>query len=345
MGALRRFRDEERGATAAVVGVSLIALFGALLLSVDAGNMWRARRTVITATDASAFQEARAAALFGPELACTTSDWKTALIDNAGPDVEPEACVVSGDSGSGFVRVEARLPYEVRFGGVLGIENDKSAYSMSAAMYGYITQAAGLRPIGVCVEHPSIQAWLNGTYDGSVQRIHFNKQSPDDCGDGVPGNWGWQDFNGGNNSNSEMRQWLLNGYKAKVGVNDCDADGNPGDMCEGDTGSRGESVIDALQHLVDSGETFGITIYDVAVESGANAQFNTWGFLGVKIHGYRVGGAEKNRYFDFTFHNIVLSGNCCSPTGVETGAKGVRLCGVDHDPLDPTTEAARCDMS
>lgn len=347
MGRILRLHRDERGATAVVVGVSLVALVGALMLSVDAGNMWAARRTIITGTDATALAEARTAWVKGSPAACGAS-WTGTLESNAGTDVEPIACAVQPlTPGSALVRVEARKPYDVWFGGIFGI-GDGAAYSMSAAKFAFLHTAASLRPIGVCVNDPHVANELGlvaadtGFHPApGVHRIFFTKSAPTDCGEGSPGNWGWQNFNGGSLSNAELVSWLRGGYGSEVGIGDCDADGTPGDRCPGDAGSSGGSVQNALQKLVDDETEFGIIVYDQADGVGANAEFNVLAFLGVVLKGFKVTGAESERYFDFEFRHVTLSGRCCAPTGLGN-VRGLVLCGVDHDPLDPLTIGARC---
>ena len=51
--------SEERGVTSVVVAVCIIALVGAAMLTVDAGNLWSTRRTIITGTDAAVLDAAQ----------------------------------------------------------------------------------------------------------------------------------------------------------------------------------------------------------------------------------------------------------------------------------------------
>ncbi|HVL32592.1 MAG TPA: hypothetical protein VM600_03320, partial [Actinomycetota bacterium] len=55
---LRALRRED-GVSAVIVAVSLTAIFGSAVLSVDAGSVWRQRRSIITDTDAAALAAAR----------------------------------------------------------------------------------------------------------------------------------------------------------------------------------------------------------------------------------------------------------------------------------------------
>lgn len=341
---VRRIAQEQNGISAVVTAVSLVGLMAALTLSVDAGNVWQTRRNVVTATDATALQEARTAALLGPSAACKS--WSGMLAANAGSDVQPIDCKVTSNplGTTGYVTVEARKPAAVRFGGVLGLEQ-QAPYSLSGAKWGLLSQVEGLRPIGICLQNTHVQGYLNLGLDlgihpsTGVHRIMYTKDQPTACGTGSPGNWGFMDFDGGSNSNSDLVDWLLNGYPGAVGVGDCNADGTLGDPCQADTGSSGGSISSALATLRDSGEPFTVVVFDTAVSQGANVRYRVFAFLGVKLRDFRVSGPEALRYFDLEFTKVTVTGNCCTATGLDTGVYGLRMCTVDHDPI---SAAVRC---
>jgi Flp pilus assembly protein TadG len=52
-------RDDERGATAVIVVLSLIALFGLVVLTVDVGQLLFQRRGMVNASDAAALAAAQ----------------------------------------------------------------------------------------------------------------------------------------------------------------------------------------------------------------------------------------------------------------------------------------------
>lgn len=266
MGLLSRVRRDERGISAVIVAVALIGIFGATLLSVDAGNMWQTRRTIIRGTDATALDQAIFAAKTdatdcnrpGANFNSDYSAWTNTLqVNTAGFISGTESCTFTPHptiAGAGYVQVEANKLANTRFGGLFGI-GDTSPYSLSAALIGYPISILGLRPIGLCILNDHYQEWLDlqdGTitrleydalrgnpesehpiYDGAgvVHHITYAKDQPDECGDitNSPGNWGLIDFDGGSNPSSEFADWILNGYDGSVSApDDCDADGtNP----------------------------------------------------------------------------------------------------------------------
>lgn len=332
------------GISAVISVISLFGILTALLLSLDAGNVWQTRRAVVTATDATALEQARRGAIYGPAAAC--SGWEATVVANAGTGTEPISCtVVQGATpNTGYVTVEARKPVAVRFGGVYG-QGDTSAFSSSSARWGYITQLDRVRPIAMCGQNEHVAGYLGTGVDlgihpsPAVHRVMFTRSNPLACGNSAPGNWGFIDFDGGSNSNGDLRNWLEFGWSPTVAVGDCDAAGAPGTPCGGDPGSSGGSVSPALDALVRSGMPFPITIFDSVTGTGSNVGYNVSAFLGVILRGYRVTGPETMRYLDLEFTRITTSGNCCLPAGQTTGVFGLRLCGIDHD---ARSAATRC---
>ena len=338
-----------------MAAISLLGLFGAALLSMDYGNTVSTRRNLVTGTDSTALDQAKHLA-FASSGTCQLT-WTDYLIRNVGgAGTTPLTCTPSFGTGTqtgmGWVGVDARKSAETRFGGLFGLGNT-NPYSFSAAQWGFITQAEGLRPMGICLENEHIQEWIayqNGgmtetqynalpvtdllahpIYPGAgvTHRILFTKDNPDDCGTDAPGNWGWMDFECNNdadtpaeicgNSNAELVQLIQYGYQELAGLGDCDGDagtpgGETGDYCNGDTGSSGGSVGSALNSLISNQIEFLIPIFDsVTVDSGNNVYFNMVYFVAVRLLGFRMTGPESGRYFDFEFVELVASGNCCSP--------------------------------
>lgn len=326
----------EGGVSAVIATISLFAVFTALLLSLDAGNIWQTRRAIITATDAGALEQARTAALFGPAAACV--GYEAALRQNAGSDVEGVGCtVVPGPTANtGYVTVEGRKPAAVRFGGIYG-QGDTSAYSSTTARWGFITALEGVRPVALCIQNEHVAGYLGTGLDAGVHpspgvhRVTYAKSNPAACGAKAPGNWGFLDLDGGSNSTFDLRAWLTSGFAGTVAVGDCDASGAPGTLCAGDTGSGSGAIASSLDTLVASGASFPIVIFDSVSGTGSGVRYNVYAFLGVILRGYKVTGAQSSHYFDLEFTRITRSGNCCLSAGIDTGVRGVRICSVDHD--------------
>ncbi|HLW18157.1 MAG TPA: Tad domain-containing protein [Actinomycetota bacterium] len=233
MNPIARLRREERGVTAVVVAVCLIAVFGAAVLTVDAGQLWAVRRNAITATDASALSVARNFAfnsVANPQ--CSSTSWQTVLTNNAGNTFNSSCSFinVTGDGGAGVVIVNTYKRSNAIFSGALGI-GSSAAFAQSAAKWGFITQPTGLRPIALCLTASEVKDGLGNTTPpaaGQEQHTHAlfpnNYNAPDgstdyaisigrgptnatvglvhhiaftsDCNGGsASGNFGWIDLN------------------------------------------------------------------------------------------------------------------------------------------------------
>ncbi|HVL90491.1 MAG TPA: pilus assembly protein TadG-related protein [Actinomycetota bacterium] len=295
-------RRDQRGATAVVVAVSLSAVLGAAVLSIDSGSVWRTRRNLVTDTDAAALAAARSLDAQGAK-ACDATATANARSEAAGliaandPDSVMEGFTVKPTGGncsaeSGQVRVDGRLVAQLSFAGVFGIGSVDVA-SSSIAQWGPLAAATGLRPIGICDKSPHFQEWADHlagndagwdtppqthpNYPGGavVHRIHLQRGSSG-CGS-ASGNWDWLDFNGNHepNGNSALREWFYNGFPDQVSLGDAATgrvkDCNPNetgaqDGCDPKTGAGGGSFIDSLEYLRDSKITFPIMVYDKVVD-------------------------------------------------------------------------------
>jgi hypothetical protein len=160
---------EERGISAIIVSISLVALFGAAMLAIDAGSAWATRRKIVTGTDAAALAAARYFAN-NPGQACLNGDGTWNGVDAAGGNAEAStvlsansssaehdpadgfALTVSGCSSGfpvGHVRFDGRLGSQQSFSGLFGFSKVKP-FSSSTAQFGYLIAPVGLRPIAVC---------------------------------------------------------------------------------------------------------------------------------------------------------------------------------------------------
>lgn len=372
----RPAKNDERGMTAVIVVLSLTAIFGAAVLSIDAGHVWRNRRDLITDTDAAALAAARQIdaagkkACHGPTRTSAETEARSVVAANdsrslmTGFTVRP----TSGncDAESGTVRVDATLETKTSFAGVFGIGKVNVA-SSSVAQWGPLSQAIGIRPLGVCDKSESFLAWtryLNeqepnwgslpfqrlGPNGEVINRVEFQRGSSG-CGSGS-GNWDWLDFNGDSqpNGTDALREWLLNGYDGRIALGDAEtgqaADCNaaePGSQpfCDPKTGSTGGAAVRALETVRDERIVFPILIYDRVVDardprecnspnwtgSGDNARFCHVAFLLVRVHGW-TRITGNDGSFDLEFLDQWWQGTIGrNPSGGRPTTHGISLCG------------------
>lgn len=304
----RRSRDDD-GSVTILLAMMMTAVIGMAAIVIDAGEVWAARRQLITAGDASALAAAQEYALGGTGCGTVADQY---LSDNYAAATLDD-CGVIGDR----IHIGASVEIDHQFAVILG-RNSTTVDVDVYARFGSLSSGTGLRPFGLCSESDGFTAWQNSGHSTSqVFRIMYTKDAAAQCGGTLPGNWGLIDFDGGSNSNSETQDWVRDGYPGVVDV--------PGTH-EGDPGAFSNSL--PISSIV--GETILLPVFDHASGNGANADFDLVGIVGVIIHGYKANGSASSRYLDIQFVTTVMSGGCCANTGaISTGAVGIEICGYD----------------
>src|SRR6266542_3141943 len=180
-GVLSRLRNEDGIATVVVV-VCVIAFMGALMLTLDAGNLWSSRRNEITGTDAAVLDaalkfnsgalnpcDAANQVMGGPAdvsaaNVLTTNNSRSLHNNTDTPDgfevklADPSLC--GAPYVPGQVRFDGRLPSASFFSQVFGF-NNLSAVSSSIAAWGYVTEIGDqLRRSAVCDKGENYDLWM-----------------------------------------------------------------------------------------------------------------------------------------------------------------------------------------
>jgi hypothetical protein len=142
---------DERGATAVIVALSLIAILGMVVLTVDVGQLLFKRRAMVNASDAGALAAAQSCA------GLTDSDSPESMadafaIDNANGLVAGNGGItdVAGCDGPpfGHVTVEYQIPQELFFAGVLGFDGPATVRTRATAGWG---PAGAANPLPIVV--------------------------------------------------------------------------------------------------------------------------------------------------------------------------------------------------
>lgn len=354
---LRRHGRSEEGATAVLVAICLLMIFGAGAVAVDLGSAWETKRDFVVDTDAAALAGANALAEPGGDCPAAEGAAAAFLSANLGETVTP-AELKSGvgaslvcDSGSGRVTVGWTGEAQQTLSGALGDES-LDVFASSTAQVATTAGGGGLRPVAACLFDAEIQAWLAGG-EGTTYRFDLNG-APTSCG-GAPGNWGWTCFDrdhgpyvsdgptgcDGNNGQTRIESMLEHGYSGDVDLGDPppappvtdDEDCIPAtpatDWCDGKPGSLGASMNATLQGLVDSGLEFPILgIYDYT-GNGANAATAPAAFIGVRLVDFKISGKNADRFLEFELRSILLDGTSTVQTSGQLTTTTAVLCGAD----------------
>lgn len=315
----------DRGAATAIFVFFLSAALGLSALVIDVGNGWQERRHLTISTDAAAL--AAAQDYVKNINGCAVSAGSVVASNNS--DATMSSCVNTTPAGStpGRVTVEAEATVEYLFAGALGFSQTTVTSSTTVSYQSAGMVSGGLRPFGLCA---GVLSTLTPTVvpgNNEVYRIYYGKDAqPDTCGDAndIPGNWGILDFDGGANSQDDIKDWTRNGYDGEVSI---------GDIIQGDPGAFSNALKTELNYLK-TVDHFALPVFDIATGNGANADFRIERFAAVRLHDFKANGPEKDRYFEIEFLNEVVQGGGGGPTD-GLGAFVIGICAVDG--VDPAT--------
>jgi Flp pilus assembly protein TadG len=338
---IQRFHRDERGVSMVLMAFALVGFLGFAAIVVDLGNGWRNRRALIPGTDAAALAAAqdRVDGL-SEAAACTTAQsylgFNAPTATMAGSNAP--CPVFSGTADRGWVEVQATVSSEAWFSRVLGF-NDFDVDSATLAAWGTPTFVNGMRPMGLCLAGSSaLQAMAaNPPTSPTTLVIPYDYTQPDPCG-GVPGNWGYIDFDGGPSPSGELEDRIEFGATEQVYFGD-DA---PGACPFGEqhcysmrSGTAAANIRDELDYLVNNDIIFVLPIFDYAepdptgIPPGTVFKAHIMGIIRVELQGYNILGAQSTHYFEFLVQPGVVDGGCCDGGGNAVGSKAIAICGVD----------------
>ncbi len=318
-----------------MVALSMIAIMAVAALTVDIGNGYRIRRSLIPATDAGALAAAQDFADFtSPSNGCTNGTAQNYVLQNEPATDVPVSCnhVLYSGGEQGRVTVTATHIVQTWFASVIG-SGDYHVHSTSTAVWGPPASVTGLRPIGLCIDGSAAleNVLLNPPTTETVIRVNYNKDQPDDCGGtNIPGNWGTVDFDGGANSNADTKDWIRNGYPDPVEFGNHPVTSCTGEphCYQGDTGALA-GINAELNYLKNSGIYFTLPVFNYAEDPGGNALMHLMGVIRVRLVDFRVNGAEASRFFELSVKPGLITGTCCGSGSGSGGNKVITICGVD----------------
>lgn len=382
---------DESGATAVAVVMSMFMIMAAGAVAVDGGMLWATKRDLVPATDSAALAavsylneldeplktvECTAAAaendVVGPRVSSVASVVTDYLTTNQGSAVALDDLEVHG-CGTQIIEVEvtARQQAPQFLSQALGFAA-WDVPSSSTAHVGPVSSGPGLAPIGFCYHAPELQTYLGNPDPGvaSISPVLYSGATPgpvyrlwlsgplasSDCGDTLPGNWGWTTFDDNSPGASTLRDWIIDGYQEIVDLGaptniapagstfadlvDPDEECAPSEdndhLCHGQTGliNAAISTMDstwvcpATTHT-DLCPSFVVTVYDVGEGSGTNARYHPVAFVGIVLRAMDKQGSDT--YMDLEFVEARFEGPIREVTE-DTGVRYMRICSVDGDP-------------
>ena len=300
-----------RGSVSIMVALLLVPLTVLTAVMVESGRVWVARTALQNGVEAAAISAASAWMKGG--TSCNPAALSLVSVD--GSDPESLDCNITGTNRRGTVAVAAAETVGLRLAHLVGRDTAHidSRIRVRIAPAG---TAYSVWPLALCVEYPAVQAWLaSGMTSTATWVINFNNNAAG-CGGRVPGNWGLLDFNGGNNSTDEAREWVADGYLGSVSI---------GDLVPGNPGVPSTSI--RLKDRVGDSVTFAL--YDLAQQSGNGATYRIVGFARARIVEAVVTGSPAKAHLSIVFERGTVTGGPGFDDDTDFGVLAWGVCSIE----------------
>ena len=301
-----RARGRERGAVAAVVALALVPIIAVTAVGVDAGRVFVERQRVQTAAESAALSAASQWYRTGSACGSTPQSF---VVGNAGSDTA-STCSTTGSRYGGVVTVTASKSVGAVFASVIGREST-AVRSTASVRIGPAASASGLRPTAMCDNSPALTAWRSGGFSSTQQ---YTIGITGDC-NGVPGNWGVLDFDGGANRTPDLQEWIDKGWGDTVRIGQ-EFSGDPGIPSPA---LRMDTVIN---------RTITVPVYDRVRYEGSNAIYRVSSFVTITVISATLNGSASNRNLVVRFATATVGG-VVSPTAPNDGTLALQPCSLD----------------
>lgn len=284
----------EDGAAMIFVALAMSVILGSVVLVVDTGIVWVARRALTAAAESSALAAANAYALGADGCA----EAQLAVLAQANsPGASLECIAGAGD----WVTVRATsAPVATAFGAIL--HGSPQVRAAASARWRPLRTVSGARPVAICAGDPRI----------GTPGVHRFAYGPG-CGSG----WIVLDPDGAPQPGSDLTGWLRRGYPAEIGMDGC----VPG-PCERDDAPGRGALDSGLGALVSAGDPVVLPVVDPSLRIA--------GLAGAIVRAFSVEGARDAWTIDLEFVPVVAQG--ASGLAPDAGVRSISLCGVDTDP-------------
>jgi Putative Flp pilus-assembly TadE/G-like len=333
---LRRAPTGEEGAVLVIVTLSLLALFGMMVLVVDVGSLLYARRALVNAADAAALAAAQSC---GQKEGLSEANLQAEFFTVAN---QSGAVVVSGypqyfpscDSPAGLVTVRVTTQRPLFFAPVLGFDSDAAVMTEATASWGGAGAGEKVAPLMLSANRLSdcqIPPDDPESMVGVECAFYWNNSSrPHENPDLANAEWGtldllkWDITTGVNCDNStppQFEEWMLEGFSLPLPIDSDDYGATAGDthtyVCRGQ-GHFGEALDRDLIEARDLGDPlfFPVNRPSTQVDSNGNVctpemfastncavdKYDIIGFARLFIVDVWGGGNEKDEVVEFCGH-------------------------------------------
>jgi hypothetical protein len=278
----RRARDDERGATLIIVTLSLLALFGMMILVVDVGSLLFTRRAIVNAADAAALAAAQSC---GKQQGQSQADLQANFYTVAN---QSGAVVVTGfpkyfpscDNPWGYVTVRVTTDRPLYFAPVLGLDPETPVAAEAKASWG--GAGAGEKVAPLMLSANRLSDCDIPPAEGDVQPVdcafwwnNSPRSKPEDLANAE---WGtldllkWDITTGTHCDNStppQFQEWMLSGFFEPLPIDSDYYGGTAGDgrtfVCRGQ-GNFGNSLNNTVEEAILRGDPLYFPVNDPATQ-------------------------------------------------------------------------------
>jgi len=255
----------ENGATLVIVTLSLLALFGMMVLVVDVGSLLYARRALVNSADAAALAAAQSCGQKEGVGAATTQAEFYASANTSGAEIVTgfPKYFPSCDNPWGFVTVRVTTKRPLFFAPVLGAESDAPVTTQAKAAWGGAGAGEKVAPLMLsanrlsnCDIPPPEGSVPPEGIDCAFWWNNAPRAQPEDLSNAEWGtldllNWDVPTATNCNNSTPpQFEEWMLVGFFQPLPIDGDTYGGTPGDgrtyVCrgQGDFGNALNNIID-----------------------------------------------------------------------------------------------------
>lgn len=297
----------DRGSIAVLAASAFLPLSMSFAVVADGSQIWSQKTSIQNDVEASALAVAQKWASDKSQCA----DFELSFVQIAERDQID--CAISPRTNGVVATVSATSSVNLHFAQLFG-RNTSSISSTTSVRVGPTSQGVGVFPFSISSENTSLQNWVNsGMTSSRIYRIDVDSEDSEHE-EAAPGNWAVLDLNGGSNSTSETRDWILNGYSGVVSA---------GQSVSGDPGIPSSAL--RIDRLI--GKSVVLPVFKSLKLPGSNAQYEIAGFVKVQITAVKLQG--ESRYIKLMFQKDSMPGDSGSSNANNFGLTSWSVCSFD----------------
>jgi len=282
----RRAKQGEEGAVLVIVTLSLIALFGMMVLVVDVGSVLFARRAMVNAADAAALAAAQSCGKQEGQGEATIQAESYAVANQSGAELAPGFPVYSPSCSNpwGFVTVRVTTSRPLFFAPVLGLDPETPVVTEAMAAWGGAGAGEKVAPMMLSAgrlndcEIPPPQ----GEVDPHRCAFWWNNSPASDPEDLANAEWGTLDLLNwditsptqcNNSTPPQFEEWMLEGFFFPLPIDSDIYGATAGDgrtyVCRGQ-GNFGNRLNNIINEAIAAGDPLYFPVNDPLTQIDVN---------------------------------------------------------------------------